>query len=103
MTGNYTDINSNRYNQERAQNAIWGVVGDPARGEGGGNVDTDVSVEDVTQGDTSSEAAEDVEYSEVDANRVMNSKLWEAGAALNEYEALLTVNISGDEAAKARA
>ena len=100
MTGNYTDINSNRYNQERAQNAIWGVVGDPARGEGGGNVDTDVSVEDVTQGDTSSEAAEDVEYSEVDANRVMNSKLWEAGAALNEYEALLTVNISGDEAAK---
>lgn len=101
FTKHYYDINSNKYNQERAQNAIWGVVGDPARGEGGGSIDTSVDIEDIE--DTNTEVSEDVEYSEVDANRIMNSKLWEAGAALNEYEAILTTNISGDEAAKHKA
>ena len=96
MTGGYTNISSNIYNQERAQNAIWGVVGDPARGEGGGDIDTDITIEDIEDAEVSA----DVEYSEVNEGLIMSSKLWEAGAALNEYEALLTTNISGDEAAK---
>lgn len=76
-----------------AQLAIWAVVGDPAMGEPSleeEEIDVDI-YEDTTGLD---------QTMLTDTSLINSSELWNAGAALDEYEAWLTANVSGDDTAK---
>ena len=80
-----------QYNQERTQQTIWAVVGDPGRG-------TPNTTVDVTAADG---RADDDTETVVEESAIKNQKLWDCGAALDVYEKILTGGT--DQAAHDRA
>lgn len=83
------------YKEERAQLGIWAVVGNPGRGVPitGYNENHNVIDESENEGDETTTSTD----------LIVNSELYMCGAALDEYEEILTSNIGGSADTKHQA
>ena len=79
---------SSGYASERSQLAIWGVVGDPSHDDLVSNNSATTNVNNTYV------EANKIEYANPTPENIKNSKLWKAGKTLDEYEELLTSNLS---------